>query len=410
MILRAFIKKPAKTTGLSRVYIVFHSPGKGKQWIPTKVKVDPKYWNQEYQRVERGHPVYKTLNTKLSDRFTAIDKAIDQLERDNLEITAQSVKAYLKPKPFIPPPDKKVIYLQDLLIGYKKSKVTKEGVYLLKNSYLRKYETIARVLDVYHKKIEADTFTSESLEAYISYLIDEHEIMNNTIHDHVRKIRYVLERAFKKGEIACTDFLDFNFKYVKPKPFWITLEEVGKLRNYKPENNLETDILKEWLLRCYSGLRWSDAHSMETHHFIKNDGEVFYDYTMIKTKLDHNILMSPDAVALLDSWNYKIPKINNDECNEVIKVIAEKAGLHRMVEKVRFKGSERVVELLPVWKLLTTHVARRTFARHWVDKGGDIAMLSKYLGHSSIQQTCDYIGYNTSEVNDEFRKIINQKS
>lgn len=77
-----------------------------------------------------------------------------------------------------------------------------------------------------------------------------------------------------------------------------------------------------------------------------------------------------------------------------------------MVQKVRFSGSERKVKLIPEWKMVTTHVARRTFGRRWMDLGGDIAKLSMYYGHSSIEQTTKYIGYHTKEVNDELRKLM----
>lgn len=395
------MKKPDKTSGLCRLYIVYNY--KGKQWIQTGVKVRGEYWDQKGQYIMPGQPLQKRLNNKLTLKKADVQNALDRLQRDKTEPTAEAVRYLLKPNKFVPPPIVNEVYLSDLLRAYASDfKKTK------KRSYLRKFETIGRHIDTYRSKFKANEFTSDELELYLNYLLEEFEIENNTLHDHVRKIRLVLERSHKKGEIDNTDYIDFQYKYVKPKPFWLNWKrDLPKLENYQPTEQHDIIIKEEWLLRAYTGLRWSDVHNMEPYHFIKaSNGDVYYDYTVIKTSLDQNILLDKKAVAILEKWKYRLPKFKNDYCNERIKIIAKNAGLDITLEKVRFSGNERKVSILPQWKMLTTHVARRTFARHWVDVGGDLSKLSKYLGHSTVQQTSDYVGYDTKEVNDELKKVM----
>lgn len=396
--LRAYIKPPG-ANGLSRIYVCFNNHV--KQWIPTGLKVMPEFWDQESQYVKIGQPLQKQLNAKLREKKTEIAKAIDDLIKAKIDPTTETVNDLIKPKP----PVKTVVSssptLSSLLLEYEKANVS-----TLKKGYLRNYGQVARNLDLYKPGVLSQDFTLDELSGFITeHLIEDREIENNTISGYVRRIRRVMDLACRRGLITNTDYLQFKHKYVKPKPFWLEWAEVELLEAYEAK---KADYIykEEFLFRCYTGLRWSDAHGLGPEHFIKKDGKVFYDFSTVKTSLSENIQMSSKAVEILDRWGYKIPKLYLSDCNEKIKDICEGAGIKTIVEKVRFRGSERLVSLLPKHAMVTTHVARRSFARRWMDLGGTIGMLMRYLGHHSIEQTSDYVGYTTKEVNDELGKLM----
>lgn len=397
MTIRAFLKKPDKS-GLCRIAMVFYSGGK-QQWIKTTIKVLPASWDQEGQYIKASQPHSKKLNAKLGEFKVEIANAVEALLKRKVIPTTETVTEYMAPKAVAA--ESSAISLSSLLFGYEESNTGR-----LKPGYLRKYGTIGRSLDEHCPGMMADDFNSDELNQYISdYLLDVCEVENNTVHDYVRRIRYVMERAFKRRLINNAECLDFSYKYIQPKRFWLDWEDVEKIEAYEPF--LKDQIYKdEFLFRCYTGLRWSDSVNLRPEHFIKNASHVLYDFRVVKTGLSQNIEMNQKAASIIKKWAYRIPKLYQSDCNERIKAIARGAGVADMVEKVKFKGSERIVELLPKWKLVTTHVARRTFARHWMDLGGEIGKLSKYLGHSSIDQTSSYVGYTTSEVNKELRRIM----
>jgi integrase len=396
MVLRAYIRKP-DSAGLSRIVICFNN--KGKQWIKTNIKVLPSFWDQEAQYIKSGQPKNKELNSKLAERKTEIKTAIQKLLDAKIDPTTATVTGYLAPKKVVVAPSSPT--LSFLLSDYVTANTGR-----LKPGYLRRFTTIARSIDGYKEGLLAEDFTLEELNKYVSeYLIEACNVENNTIHDYVRRIKFVMERAERRRLISNTDCLDFSYKYIQPKPFWLDWTDVEKIEAFEP---FPHDLIykEDFLFRCYTGLRWSDAVNLRPEHFIKKDGKVYYDFHVIKTSLSQNIEMSPKASEILKKWGYRIPKLYQSDCNEKIKAIARGAKIDDVVEKVRFVGSERIVEMLPKHKLVTTHVARRTFARRWMDLGGDIGKLSKYLGHSSIDQTSSYVGYTTKEVNDELRKLM----
>lgn len=397
--LRIYTQAP-NSKGLCRLYVVFNN--KGKQWVKTGLKVLPEFWDQEAQYVKVGQPLQKQLNSKLTQKKADVNSAISYLLKNGIDPTGEAVTKYLSPKKAAEPvPEAPAVSLSSLMFDFEKTNKGRKS-----SSYVRNFGTIGRSLEDYKPGLLAEDFTADELHAYVGdHLLDACECENNTVSTYVGRIKLVLERNMKRGVIKPFDLDEFFYKYVKPKPFWLDWSEVEKIEECQPEPG-ERIYKEEFLFRCHTGLRWSDAHGLRPEHFIKKDGKVFYDFSVVKTSLSQNIQMSSKAVEILEKWNYRIPKLYLSDCNEKIKDICEAAGINTMVEKVRFRGSERLVSILPKYKLVTTHVARRSFARHWMDLGGTIGMLMRYLGHHSIEQTSDYVGYSTNEVNDELEKLM----
>lgn len=391
--------QPANSEGLCRLYIVFNNHG--KQWVKTGLKVLPEFWDQKSQYVKVGQPLQKQLNAKLTQKKADVNTAISRLLKNGVDPTGEAVTEYLAPKKAIESIPAVRVTLSSLMFEFEKTNKGRKS-----SSYVRNFGTIGRSLEDYKPGLLAEDFTADELHAYVGdHLFDVCECGNNTASTYVGRIKLVLERNMKKGFIKPFDLDEFFYKYVKPKPFWLDWSEVEQIEAYSAKRS-DTIYKEEFLFRCYTGLRWSDAHGLRPEHFIKKNGKVLYDFSAVKTSLSENIQMSSKAVEILDRWGYRIPKLYMQDCNERIKDIAAAAGINTMVEKVRFRGSERLVSLLPKYKLVTTHVARRSFARRWMDLGGTIGMLMRYLGHHSIEQTSDYVGYTTKEVNDELGKLM----
>jgi integrase len=126
----------------------------------------------------------------------------------------------------------------------------------------------------------------------------------------------------------------------------------------------------------------------------------------VKTKADQNLQLHPKAIEILKAWKFKPPRLYAHDCNEKFKTIAAAAGIKGTIEKVRYMGSERIISLIPKADMITNHTLRRSFGRRWMENGGDIRLLSKYYGHSSIEQTEDYIGWTTVEMNKEMMRVM----
>ena len=73
--------------------------------------------------------------------------------------------------------------------------------------------------------------------------------------------------------------------------------------------------------------------------------------------------------------------------------IGKEAGLSRPYETFRTSGSTFEKEIKPLFEVLSSHSARRTFAnRVYKLSGNDINYTCKLLGHSDVKTTMKYLG------------------
>ena len=97
-----------------------------------------------------------------------------------------------------------------------------------------------------------------------------------------------------------------------------------------------------------------------------------------------------------------MPHYTSNQANYYLERIAQKAGLTNMVQILSEERNDYKPMLMPLYKLISTHTARRTFATRCYYKWGiDILTLSKLLGHSTLQQTEEYIKVTSSQAADK---------
>lgn len=126
----------------------------------------------------------------------------------------------------------------------------------------------------------------------------------------------------------------------------------------------------------------------------------------MKGKKSKTIQVHEVAEAIIKGYGYQFPKCSQQDENVIIKEVSEKAGITEVYEKIRHSGSKLVASIVPKYKMVSSHTARRSFARRWYERGGDMLKLSKFLGHSSIRTTELYVGVEDNEANDEMMRVI----
>lgn len=414
------LKKP-DSAGLSRVYLFCRVNGE-ECFVPTKIKILKKAWDKKKKKITASQSGYEKLQGLLNKRIGQFQKVFDDLEYEGVQPTVKGVKARYKKivngekeDQNNPEVTEVKVTIPDLLFKFEKSRAGLRS----KNS-LRMFGTVARVLEDYHefeqRTLVASEFSIDEFNHLTSYLVDERELLNGTIYDYVQKIKYVMKN--EKESPVHPDHINFTYKNHKSKPIWLDWDtEVAAIENYTPEKSLQI-YKEEALFRFYTGLRWSDCNQLRPEHFTeKENGDIELSITGIKTHVNQNLVLNSKAAEIVRKWNFKVPKLHQNHCNGAIKLICEqafeKADIKKTVERVRYSGSNRIVEMLPKWSLVTTHTARRSFGRRWIDlaskQGRDLITalmhLMKYYGHSSIEQTIQYIGYEAEEVNKEMKRL-----
>jgi site-specific recombinase XerD len=110
--------------------------------------------------------------------------------------------------------------------------------------------------------------------------------------------------------------------------------------------------------------------------------------------------------GILQKYDFKVPVISNQAFNREIKHVAHRVVTGSFV-KTNTSGSKVTETIIPRHKMFSAHTARRSFARHMLDKGASLIIVSKILGHSTTETTLIYAGYQPQEVVSEFQKVFN---
>ena len=145
---------------------------------------------------------------------------------------------------------------------------------------------------------------------------------------------------------------------------------------------------------CFSGLRWSDVAQLHR-------SDIYADYFRVVTK------KTADPLRIeLNGWTRAVlaryagqefpgglalPVVSNQKMNDRLKEVGQAAGITAPVRVVYYRGSTRVEELFPKWKLLTSHCARRTFVVHALRLGIPAEVIMQWTGHSDYKAMRPYV-------------------
>lgn len=172
---------------------------------------------------------------------------------------------------------------------------------------------------------------------------------------------------------------------------YLSLDELRKIK----ETNLTANYLinaRKWLiLGCYVGQRASDLLKLNDEEIKLMNGRKVFQIKQQKTGKNVTIPILPEAEEVISS-GFPYP-ISQTKLREYFKEVCRLAGLDEL-KKGRIKGTKNGITTkgeYPKWKLIGTHVCRRSFASNFY---GDIptAILRGITGHSSEKMFLKYIG------------------
>lgn len=386
--------------------------------MSTGVKVYPSHWNPVRQEAMLG----RMLTALENQNNQVVNERIHYLRNVFMEF-----KHYLSCNPLLI--DQAVdilrgfVYQQDSFRLAKKNTVISVFSKLIHESRKSSsskdtYYIRLRVFEQFLHQIGKPNLSIHELDKQIirqfgHYLFDERELCTNTHNQYIKFIFSRLNEA-EEAEIISRQERFHNGTdkiYRLPKVednSWnrpaLTEEQVEMLYQCKGLKPKEEEVRDLFVLNCNIGQRFSDFISKvnrDTIHVNENGIEVV---ELIQDKRNHKVIVpiTPQAKELLMKYDYKLPKYTPTQANYYLGKIAEKAGLTNMVQILSEEHSDYKPEMVPLYSLISTHTARRTFATRCYYKWGvDILTLSKLLGHSTLQQTEEYIKVTSNQAADK---------
>jgi integrase/recombinase XerD len=219
----------------------------------------------------------------------------------------------------------------------------------------------------------------------------------NTIQKTMANLKVYVLSAIRKKIITENPFVQVKFRRTNVDRVSLSRDEVNSLVVYFRRDWFEpnlTLVCRMFLFSCFTGLRLSDVKRVSWDD-IHNNILVFRPLKLQNVNaITVKIPLPGVAQEILKvSFNPENPRstvfeaYSDQTTNKYLKKLAEKVGIE---------------------KPITFHTARHTFATLYLEANrGDVATLQQLMGHSSIDQTMEYV-HITEETKREGIEKLNQ--
>lgn len=360
-----------------------------------KKKVSASEINNEIQRLETiATNIFKSFEVKEETPTTAEFKTAFNLESKK-EINKSN--------------EKNLFYYFDVFT----STMSKQNSWT--DSTLKKLKTLKNHLFAYNPKLNLSELTENDLHGFLVYMHNiritnsakgkekdfEIGLRNTTIDKNTRLIKWFLRWAYAKGYYKGNLHLTWKPKLKgtdgnQKEVIHLTWDELTRLYNYKvPETKQYLDRVRDvFCFCCFTSLRYSDVSKLSRSDVKDNYISIVTQKTTDGLKIELNNY----SKAILDKYkdfnfedNKALPVISNVKMNEYLKELGELSDINEPQRIVYFKGSERIEEVYPKYKLLTTHCGRRTFIVNALFLGIPAEVVMRWTGHSDYKAMKPYI-------------------
>ena len=342
-----------------------------------KLNIKPELWDTKGNRVAGKSVEAQKINQKLDNIKTQIGKQYQKISDHDNFISAEKVKnAYLgfgdEYRTFFSIADE--FYEQ---YSRRVGKDRTEGSYeqLLINR--RRVEMFLK--DRYSlSDIPIKEVTSQFIEDYYSYLLEERRLAGSTLLTAVTKLKQIMLIAQRKGYVQVNPFAGFRFKAKTRDRGYLTEDELQRFMTVELRRYKQRQIRDIFVFQSFTGLAYADVRKLTFDDIQTSfDGELWLIAKRKKTNATFYVKLLPIAKQLIEQ--YRLVAKNNF----VFPVPSHSDNMNRCLQ--------RIAKLCGITKRITSHMGRHTMATTvCLSQGVPIETVSQMLGHSCITTTQIY--------------------
>lgn len=391
MNLKLTIRNVNKKTSMGTIYVYLdfnYGNVREQKFFKTPVKIAQIDWSKSGQ-VKKSHPNHKELNELLASEKKRILDMINEMRRDEIEVTPQSISTITEKKKEA---KKDLIQLSEEYINSRTD---------LTERHRQKLESlVSRIKDFSKgKKVYYSSVNQKWIDSFTMYLqegnpdSDDKNLQKSqqpsTINKTFSFFKQILNHLNREGII---DDRYKSFKYPKgfqSKKVILTEEEIRKFIDYKPTTKKLQKVKDLSLIQLMTGLRYSDLINIRKTNISGNSLEIMNK----KTKKYTSIPLHNELNTLLKKYDYDLSplSLSNTNYNKYLKELMELAKVDTLVEKFYFENGDMKSVFKPKYDLIGTHTFRRTFITQAILKGIPIHVIQSITGHATLKQLSEYV-------------------
>ena len=331
---------------------------KERKRIPTGYYINPKDWNAKTQRTKKNDDLNLVLDNMIA-------KSIDIQTYFKLSDKMLSLDAFLTEFFSKSPSYDFISFMQNRINELIENPNTK-----------KKHNSICKKLRDYKGKLPFNAIDLDFFKKYRNHLAN---IGNNksTINSNIKVIKYHLIAAQKKGIAFSFHLDDLVAGSCSGNRTSLSVEQVKKLLNYFNSGYCKDNwsiSLGYFLVSCFTGLRVSDVLALRR----KDLNQEVIRIKMVKTRSEIPVKISKRAREIITYNPQLFNKFYKEQTiNKHLRDIAKYLGIYRKI---------------------SMHIGRHTFATSYIRAGGDVVYLQKILGHRKLETTMIYTHISEDEA------------
>lgn len=366
---------------------------KQRKPFSTGIFINPEYWNASKQKAHPPNKGNNQVNTQLSLIKQEINQAFLYLQVQEKEFSVDDIYSQFKGENV--KLDKSIkemfhlhIYKQEKLIGISTTKV----------SVAKFYQTQAHVLSFIKKKYNRSDYLLKDLSmAFITefefYLKTEKRFMQNTIYKTLQRFRQIVKLSVALDYLPKDPFLLYKGKKPKKEIVFLSKDELRNLEQHQFASDRLQQVADMFIFCCYTGLAYTEMATLKESNIQTGfDDNKWLYIRRQKTKKSYEVPLLTKASDILNKYNTEdqlLPVVSNQRFNSYLKEIAEIVGID---------------------KILTHHIARKTFASTiLLFNNVPMEIVSELLGHSEIGITQQHYAKIVREKISEHMKNLQKK-
>ncbi len=315
---------------------------------------------------------FKTLYLKLDMESNASGKKLTkELLKNEFDIQFKGVKRKEVPNNF----DK-------CFDDFYNSKI-KEGTW--SKSTAKRYLMINRLIkefEKFHKPIEMKLIDDKWIRDFKDYCekIKLHQV--NTVGRNIGLVKTFLNYCLKQGYINQNNFKDVVVGREVTEQLALSKQDILLIEGLDLHGNKRLERVRDvFLLGCYTGMRYSDFKRIKASNI--SDGLIRIREVKDKKKF-LQIPITDRARIILDKYEMNIPVISEQKFRDYLKEVFRLAGFTQNRIKSTKIGKSVFEKEVPMYELMGTHTARRSFITHMLNSGVPAKAIMKITGHRSI--------------------------